>query len=308
MPKVSIIVPVYNSSKTLVRCLSNLVHQTLQDIEIIIVNDCSTDNSLDIIMECEKQYSEKIIAIDLSENLGAGGARNVGLEYASGEYVGFVDSDDAVDVTMYEKLYLCAKDGNYDIVDSGFLKESEDRAVLLTTDSSCGDLNPDKKNKLISDMGYIVTKIFRRELWDGISFREHAILEDMETLMCVFLKADRIGNVKEILYRYYDTQSSLSKEMEPSKYHKAITEAIYAIESTVMKFDNYDEVKPSVEYVIYNILKSATVMASKYYDNNRLKELKNIHKRLITISPYDNIFISERIPKKEIKWLEDKLK
>ena len=111
MKKVSVIVPVYNAEKTLTDCLGNLVHQTLEDIELILVNDASTDGSLEILLSCERQFPDKVLLINSSENLGAGGARNLALDMAQGEYVGFVDADDMVDSHMYEKLYTAAKAG-----------------------------------------------------------------------------------------------------------------------------------------------------------------------------------------------------
>lgn len=310
MAKVSVIVPVYNAEKTLVRCLGNLVHQTLKDIELILVNDCSTDGSLQILLNCESQFSEKVMVVDLSENLGAGGARNVGLSYASGEYVGFVDSDDMVDPTMFEKLYNKAVEGNYDIVDSGFLNENNNRAIILTIDECCGDMNEIKRSKLISDAGYLVTKIFKRELWEGLNFREHAILEDLETLMFLMYKCQRMGNVKEILYKYCKVEGSLSKEMDPKKYHKAMMDAFGAICKVVMPLNNYEESRLAVEYIIINMCKSATVMALKSDSNlsesERKQHIKDIHEvltQLVKTPILNNHYVRERIPNKETVWL-----
>ena len=104
MPKVSIIVPVFNSKKYLAKCLDSLVGQTLKDLEIICVNDASTDGSLDI-LKFYAQNDNRIKIIDLMKNRGAGAARNMGIKVAEGEYIGFVDSDDYVDLDFYEKLY-----------------------------------------------------------------------------------------------------------------------------------------------------------------------------------------------------------
>lgn len=309
MAKVSVIVPVYNAEKTLAKCLGNLVHQTLQDIELILVNDCSKDNSFQILLDCESQFSEKVIVVDLPENQGPGGARNVGLQYASGEYVGFVDSDDMVDVTMYEKLYAEAKRGDFDIVDCGFLDENEDNAILLTTDECCGELNGEKRSKLIASAGYLVTKIFRRELWDNLEFRTHAILEDLETLIYLYMKCKRMSNIKEILYRYCKVEGSLSKEMEPKRYHKAIMDAIYALRDVVMPLENYEECRLAVEYTIIYMCKSGMVMAlksdSKLSRNERAKHANDISK---AISDYvktpimDNHFVREHIQDSESQW------
>ena len=96
MPKVSVIVPVYNTEKYLGRCLDSLLNQTLEDIEIILVDDHSTDNSLDIMQAYQEKEPRKIKIAQTKQNSGAGAARNVGLELADCNYIGFVDSDDYI--------------------------------------------------------------------------------------------------------------------------------------------------------------------------------------------------------------------
>ena len=112
MSKISVIVPVYNVQKYIDNCLKSLVTQTIKDIEIIIVNDGSKDNSEKII----EKYVEK-------ENGGLSSARNYGLEYATGEYIAFLDSDDYVDCKMYEEMYNLAKKENADMVECDFIWE-----------------------------------------------------------------------------------------------------------------------------------------------------------------------------------------
>lgn len=209
---VSIIVPVYNAERYLTECLGNIVNQTLQNIEVILVNDASTDGSLSLMRECEHQYPDKVRVIDSKENLGAGGARNLGIKMARGEYIGFADSDDMVDVTMYEKLYAKAKEGNYDVVDCGYYRQSQDLAMLHVSDELSGILNGKKRKELIAGGGYIVSKIFRRELFadSRLRFRKNAILEDADFITYVYGMICSIGNVKEVLYFYRDNQSSSS--------------------------------------------------------------------------------------------------
>lgn len=102
--KVSVIIPVYNVEKYLERCLDSVCNQTLSDIEIICINDCSKDNSLKILKEYAKEDG-RIKLIDFEENKGTAVARNTGINEAQGEYIGFVDSDDYIDLDFYEKLY-----------------------------------------------------------------------------------------------------------------------------------------------------------------------------------------------------------
>ena len=103
-PKVSVIVPVYNVEKYIGICIDSLLGQTLKDLEIILVNDASPDQSIDILRSYEKQYPDRIVVIDSRENKRQGGARNLGIRKAQGEFIGFVDGDDFVRNDMYEVL------------------------------------------------------------------------------------------------------------------------------------------------------------------------------------------------------------
>jgi len=111
---VSIIVPVYNVEKYLEKCLESIINQTLKNLEIICVNDGSTDNSLQILEDYAKK--DQRIKIINKKNRGSGAAKNTGMKNASGEYIGFVDSDDWVDLAMFEKLYNRAKSQKSDMV------------------------------------------------------------------------------------------------------------------------------------------------------------------------------------------------
>lgn len=115
MPKVSVIIPIYNTEKYLRKCLDSVCNQTLSDIEIICVNDCSTDNSLEILGEYASK-DKRIKLINFEENKGAATARNTAIERAQGEYIGFVDSDDFIDLDFYEKLYNRAKESDVEVV------------------------------------------------------------------------------------------------------------------------------------------------------------------------------------------------
>lgn len=122
MPQITIIIPIYNTEKYLEKCLDSICLQSLKDIEIICVNDCSTDNSLKILKKYA-QRDNRIKIINFTENKGVSIARNVGINEAKGEFIGFVDSDDYISINFYEKLYnkakeencVCAKGNIYDI-------------------------------------------------------------------------------------------------------------------------------------------------------------------------------------------------
>lgn len=116
---VSVVIPVYNTEKYLKQCLDSIIHQTFDDIEIIAINDGSTDNSLEILKSYSKKYSDKLKIID-SINQGAGKARNLGIDASSGEYIWFVDSDDWLYPSAIEKMYNAAKCYNVSMVTCEF--------------------------------------------------------------------------------------------------------------------------------------------------------------------------------------------
>lgn len=176
MIKVSVIVPVYNVEKYLANCLDTLVNQTLKDIEIIVVNDGATDSSPEIIKEYADKYSN-IVALD-KPNGGLSDARNYGLPYARGEYVGYVDSDDYVDYDMYELLYNKAKEGDYDVVECDLHHVFPDGSI----DTEIGERITDKKEMLMMGRSVVWNKIYKRHwlLETGVIFPKGRIYEDVE--------------------------------------------------------------------------------------------------------------------------------
>ena len=273
------------------------------------MDDSSTDGTWNIIAECESQFPELIMAIKSDENRGPGGARNIGLMYASGEYIGFVDSDDIVSTSMFEKLYLTAKEGNYDIVDCGYYNQEKDNAIVHTSDALTGDMDGHKRSELIVSGGYLWSRIFRRELIAnaGLCFREGVILEDAEFLMCMHALAKRVGNVKEILYKYRSFPSSASKETEPVKYMKNVMAAMDAIYETMSRFESYTEVQSAVEYVIFQLASYCTnICLANEKKNNHFsvhEKIKEIEKRLdkyVRGTYKENKYIQAKISKMDL--------
>lgn len=126
MPKVSVIVPFYNVEGYIEKCLETLVNQTLQDIEIILVNDGSKDRSVNIVKKFQSSYPEKIVYLE-KENGGLSDARNYAIPHAKGEYIAFLDSDDYVEKDMYQKMYELAVKENSDMVECDFYWEYPDK-------------------------------------------------------------------------------------------------------------------------------------------------------------------------------------
>lgn len=304
--KVSIIVPVYNSEKTLISCISNLVHQTLTDIELLFVNDCSTDNSLSILNSCSYQFPEIVHILSTSKNLGAGGARNLALDIAKGEYIGFVDSDDLVDTSMFEKLYQTAIINNYDMVDCGFYYQSKDTNILYTADRDTGILTDEKRNHLICTGGYLWSKLIRRDLIEKhhLRFREHVVLEDMDFLMYLFATSYNIGNLHEVLYIYKDSPTSASKEKTMEQYYNNIINAMTAVYEKMSALPNYFSIKLSVEYSIIQLYSygiNCCLKSSPLYNSTiilkYLSELRDLKMKYISIPYENNSYVQEKISK-----------
>ena len=208
--KVSIIVPVYNVEAYLPECMESLVHQTLEEIEIIAVNDGSPDNSIDILNRYAKEYPNKV-KVFTTENHGVSHARNFGLEQATGEFVLFVDSDDYLELNMCEILYtkaitdgndyvLCARNNIYENNDGSISKK-----VAATLPISQNFKLSDRKFELVKISPFPWDKMFKRTLLDGIRFPEGLRFEDLVVAFSVAAKAECIGKVNLPLYNYRRT-------------------------------------------------------------------------------------------------------
>ena len=170
MTQVSVIIPVYNTEKYLPKCLESVCNQTLKDIEIICVNDASPDNSLAVLQEYAKN-DNRIKLINFTENKGAAAARNAGIDAATGEYIGFVDSDDFVDLDFYEKLYTKAKETDADAV-KGNYKDAQTGQIDFSLNEK---IKEDKNNFSFA----YCSAIFRKKIIDDFSVR-FPLLKDME--------------------------------------------------------------------------------------------------------------------------------
>ena len=245
MKKVSIIIPVYNVEKYIRRCLNSLVNQTLSDIEIIVVNDGTPDNSQTIIDEYVKKYPNKVISI-IKENGGQGSARNLGLEKATGEYIGYVDSDDYVELNMYEELYNKAKESNSDIIVCGNNLQSENYELISKDDV--------ETEFLLGKMA-VWNKLYKRKILidNKIKFRSKVWYEDLDFTMKVYFSSKKISYVDNHLYNYLLREGST---MNNDNIIRNL-ELIQAFDSLIdfcKEKDLYDMNKDKIEFIcIYHM-------------------------------------------------------
>lgn len=205
--KVSVIVPVYNVEKFIDKCLNSIVNQTLKEIEIIVVNDGSPDNSQKIIDKYVKKYPEKVQSF-IKENGGQGSARNLGIEKAKGEYISFVDSDDFVEKDMYKKLYNKAKENNYDIVVCGNYNVSEDYQNK-NIDAFINNYNTDLENIFFGKMA-VWNKIYKRDILikNKLEFKEKVWYEDLAFTLKAIMNSNTFAFIDEPLYDYLIREGS----------------------------------------------------------------------------------------------------
>lgn len=226
MPKFSIIVPVYNTEKELPRCLDSLVGQTFSDIEIIVVNDGSPDNSKAVIDEYEIRYPQ-IIKSFTQENRGQSAARNLALKNASGEFVFFVDSDDYIDKDACEKTYAYASENDLDIVCFDVFTEIGSTVV---GGDHCSISDRDLSVQYVLNEASPCNKIIRRSILsdNGLFFLEDHIYEDLQLIPRLALYTDKIGYMRDGFYHYVIRQGST---MRQKVYTKKLESIYYVMES-----------------------------------------------------------------------------
>lgn len=195
--KVSVIVPVYNVEKYLSKCLDSLVNQTLDDIDIILVDDESPDNSKDIIKDYMKKYPN--IRYFFKKNGGQGSARNLGLSYATGEYIAYVDSDDYIEKDMLKLMYEKAKLDNADVVICSNNIVSLDNEIISINNVLKYD--DDIANILYGNMA-VWNKLYKKDILKDIKFREHLWYEDIDFTVKVLFNTNKISFINKPLYNY----------------------------------------------------------------------------------------------------------
>lgn len=215
--RLSVIVPVYNmaAERKLNYCMDSLVNQTIDDYEIIAVDDASTDNSLEILQEYANMYPGKVKVIACPVNRRQGGAKNEGLKVATGEWLGFIDSDDWVVPDYYEKLITRAEETDADVVGCDYslvhthtLETGE--IVQVNTSDQTGALDTEKRRKLLLRPGSMVVKIFRHSVIreNNLRFPENIFYEDNCASPLWWLYFTRFERVEEPLYFYYQHENS----------------------------------------------------------------------------------------------------
>lgn len=326
--KVSIIVPVYNAEKYLKRCISSLQNQTLKDIEIVLVDDSSTDSSLEI---CKKMAAEDSrIKVIHKENEGAGLARNAALEIATGEYIGFLDSDDYVENEMFETLYNKAIEHSSDLVMSGVLfvdgnifSEKGERVKKTYFDCDThfegeyalkklrmGIVGASPEDADDSKYGMSIWKnLFKKKIIDenNITFNsEREMLSEDALFMVDYISCIRKATgINEAFYNYVRNDSSISKSYKKDRFEKSLV-FVNEVEKRFCKDINKEEYQIYIDrfwQAMCRVLCTQEIFNAK--DNNisygklkkRLKAIctHELSRRVLKTYPLGKLPLKQRI-------------
>ena len=242
MPKVSVIVPIYNVEKYLEKCINSLLSQTLEDIQIILVNDGSKDNSGNIAKEYEKNNKNRIIYVE-KENGGLSDARNYGLKYATGDFIAFLDSDDYIEKNAYEEMYNKAIEENADYVECDFIWEFPNK---IRVDKQYPYKN---KKEMLSFVRVVAwNKLIKRQLItdNNLEFPKGLRYEDVEFTYKLIPFINKFAYVDKPFIHYVQREGSIANVQNER------TAEIFTVLDNVIEFykknNIYEKYRDELEY------------------------------------------------------------
>ena len=280
--ELSVIVPVYNMADggKLKYCMDSLVAQTLQDMEIIAVDDASTDNSLEILREYEKNYPGRVVVIASPENKKQGGARNLGLQIAKGRYIGFMDSDDWAQKDMFEKMVNKARETGADVVGTDLCLVRE-HTMIPTVRVVCNELTQtgildyEKRKAFLLKPGPVVTKIYAREVFfeSEFHFPEHMFYEDNAVAVELGMRIRHYEHIPEPNYFYYQLDTSTTHAVDQKKCEDRM-EAMRIMLRLSKQNGAWEQYRDVLEYYYGTLFYRNTLFG--YMQGSRKKDLKFI--------------------------------
>lgn len=261
MFKVSVIMPVYNAEDLLERSINSILEQTLKNVEVICVNDESTDNSLEVLEDFTDKYD--FIKIINQKNSGSGKARNTGLDNAQGEYIAFLDADDIfVDKDSLEKMYQIGKDNDADIVGANLIRVNNDDVFEENFNYSSGNYAFFDDESVIDSKDYGIPwafykNIFKRSFLDENKIRFPDLLrgQDPVFLAEILTKTEKIYTVNRNLYGYYYNANGLANDKINSTEKKIDYLKHYKQTFDVLDSSNYSQISDAYKNTFISILK-----------------------------------------------------
>lgn len=284
MLDLSVVVPVYNMAKdgNLEYCINSLVNQTLQNMEIIAVDDASTDDSLKILRGYEQKYPGRVKVIASPENRKQGGARNLGIREAQGRYIGFMDADDWCVEDLFERMVERAKQTGADVVGTDMCRVYE-HTMTPTQREECnlpgqvGILNHEKRKEYLLHPGPAVTKIYARELLldKGFQFPEHMSYEDNAIFIELGMRMKHFEHIPEANIFYYQHDDSTTHHIDMKKCEDRM-QAMRIMMQYAKENGALEEYKDVVEFHFSNLFYRNTLFS--YMQSKGRKRIDFIRK------------------------------
>ena len=300
-PQVSIIVPVYNVENYIERCLNSLVNQTFKDIEIITINDGSTDKSLELINKYVKE-DIRVSVIDLGDE-GVSYCRNLGIEKANGKYIMFVDSDDWIDSNMIEAMYKKAEENKLDLVMCSYIREFKDHSkekifnlpeeIIYKEDKVKNELlrklvGPVKEElsnpEMLDALGTVWGKLYRADIFkenkiNFVDLKEIGSAEDTLFNIFTFNYLSKVMFLNKPMYHYWrDNPKSVTSQYNPKL--KEQRKVFFKYISDFIKENNFEQVFKEAlnNRICTSVLGLGLIECSKNNKISRINKIKNIKK------------------------------
>lgn len=284
MPKISIIVPVYNTEKYLKKCLDSLINQTFKDMEIIIINDGSTDNSEDIIKEYQEKYSNKIKSYK-KENGGLSSARNYGITKANGEYIAFIDSDDYIDLELFEKLEK-EINNNTDLIKIKLSKVNNKYEQVEKIDGPVfsNKTGEEAFNELVFKDILIEPAclyIYKKEIFikNNFKFALSKYNEDFGLTPLIILKSGSVSSLDIYGYYYLQTQESITRNKDYKKTLKSAKDLLFHYDNMIKEIQNYEIEKQTKENILLYYTNAVLLKIKELNKTDQKEYIKEIKKR-----------------------------
>lgn len=296
MKKISVIVPVYNVEKYLSQCLDSIIHQTYKNLEIILVDDGSTDSS-GLICDNYSQKDKRIKIIHKCQG-GLSDARNAGLKIATGEYISFIDSDDFIDKNMYSILINNTQKYNSDIVWFNYYNYYSKKHFInssIIKNNDLYDLSSSDKIKFAKNLFYqykmdahVWAKLYKRSIFNNIKFPYGKLFEDIFVLLPILSNAKIISTIPDCLYFYRNRSESIVNQY----FKQNIIKNIDFIKSRIILAINYKNHFPNIpesNLFLFDVLKTA-------FDT--LYKFDNYHTQQKIITHLMSNLLKEKLPVK----------
>lgn len=263
--KLSVIVPVYNTEKYLSKCLNSIVNQSYKNLEILIINDGSTDGSLNIIKKFEDVYSN--VFVYNKENSGVADTRNFGIQKATGDFITFVDSDDFIELDLYQICMDYIEQKNIDILMFDFIIENNGKLIkssVINYDDKCEMYLKNSPNPW--------NKIIRKSLWDNnkIFFPKGIWYEDLATFPLFYLFTNKIDYIPLRKYHYIIRNSSITHR---DIYDIRCKNIIQALDRLKKYFDKYNKLEELESLFVTEGLYFGTQASVEFLKKEDYKEI-----------------------------------